>query len=374
MAAQPALSSTWGESAGSSVASGEKALPEPGSPLATAAEDHAPLLPGDHRQGSLSTTSSVGAPPPSLIAAHRSKTYAAVATAFTLEKADENVLPSTFDKLGAALQATPAQLGYVTLSRQLSMALLSPAVGLLGHQGDRRLIVAAGCALWGLSTCLMVYANSVAEAAMLCGVNGVGIALVMPAGQSLIADYYSDSQRGRAYGIINAVQAFGAMLGVVLATNLSGYTVHGVEGWRVAWLLMGLLGLLVGAGFLAVARDPWFPAQKSAGHGRLASQLPRLRSAVTAAKDVLLCPSFIIINLQGLLGVIPFNALTFTLLYLKQLGIDNLHASVIAAGFMAGAAVSGVLGGYIGDRAAVAFPNHGRIAVSALSTLSAVPW
>lgn len=35
---------------------------------------------------------------------------------------------------------------------------------------------------------------------------------------------------------------------------------------------------------------------------------------------------------QGLLGVIPFNALTFTLLYLKQLGIDNLHASVIAAG------------------------------------------
>lgn len=44
----------------------------------------------------------------------------------------------------------------------------------------------------------------------MAALNGVGLALVMPACQSLIADLYEAQQRGRAFGIIMTVAAFGA--------------------------------------------------------------------------------------------------------------------------------------------------------------------
>lgn len=42
--------------------------------------------------------------------------------------------------------------------------------------------------------------------------NGVGLALVMPAAQSLIADLYKAKQRGRAFGCIMTVAALGELL------------------------------------------------------------------------------------------------------------------------------------------------------------------
>lgn len=49
-----------------------------------------------------------------------------------------------------------------------------------------------------------------AQVSAMAALNGVGLALVMPACQSLIADLYEAQQRGRAFGIIMTVAAFGA--------------------------------------------------------------------------------------------------------------------------------------------------------------------
>jgi MFS family permease len=40
--------------------------------------------------------------------------------------------------------------------------------------------------------------------------NGLGLALVIPAATSLIADLYDPHQRGRAFGVIMTVSAAGA--------------------------------------------------------------------------------------------------------------------------------------------------------------------
>ena len=55
-------------------------------------------------------------------------------------------------------------------------------------------------------------------------VNGVGLALVIPSGQSLIADYYPPASRGRAFGALYLTGAVGGMLGSLYATNMGART------------------------------------------------------------------------------------------------------------------------------------------------------
>ena len=89
-----------------------------------------------------------------------------------------------------------------------------------GHSYNRVLVVAFGCALWGLMTGLFSGCSTLAQGYSLWAVNGIGLALVVPTGQSLTADYYSEAARGKAFGALYLTGAFGAMLGALYATNL----------------------------------------------------------------------------------------------------------------------------------------------------------
>jgi MFS family permease len=47
-----------------------------------------------------------------------------------------------------------------------------------------------------------------------------GLALVIPSGQSLVADYYPAASRGSAFGALYLTSALGGMGGSFFATNL----------------------------------------------------------------------------------------------------------------------------------------------------------
>ena len=64
--------------------------------------------------------------------------------------------------------------------------------------------------------------STLTQGYLLWAVNGVGLALVVPTGQSLTADYFSEAARGKAFGALYLTGAFGAMLGALYATNLGG--------------------------------------------------------------------------------------------------------------------------------------------------------
>lgn len=49
-----------------------------------------------------------------------------------MERTDEQLLPAVYFFVGPAFNATPSQLGYLTMSRALVQALASPIGGLLG--------------------------------------------------------------------------------------------------------------------------------------------------------------------------------------------------------------------------------------------------
>lgn len=65
--------------------------------------------------------------------------------------------------IGVSLNATPAQLGSIMLTRALVQALSSPLGGLLGDRMDRTHIVAFGCVLWGAMTAGIGLSHTLAQ-------------------------------------------------------------------------------------------------------------------------------------------------------------------------------------------------------------------
>lgn len=76
--------------------------------------------------------------------------------------------------------------------------------------------------------------------------NGLGLALLVPCCQSLIADLYPAEQRGRAFGTLQLTASLGGMLGGVFATNMGGLRLAGMDGWRAAFHCIAALSLVVG--------------------------------------------------------------------------------------------------------------------------------
>ena len=119
--------------------------------------------------------------------------------------------------------------------------------------------------------------------------------------QSLVADYYSNEDRGKAFGTLyttgiasarmrswkrssrifsfsrhcltwNIVHdlcvklltarvaacagALGGMLGAVFATNMAGHQMSGIEGWRFAFRMVGVAAIMIGLVSLVCIKDP----------------------------------------------------------------------------------------------------------------------
>lgn len=78
------------------------------------------------------------------------------------------------------------------------------------------------------------------------GLNGIGLALVIPCCQSIIANSYAAEKRGRAFGFMQATGSIGVLVGGLFATNVGHATPFGMDGWRFALHCVALISILTG--------------------------------------------------------------------------------------------------------------------------------
>ncbi|KAK9844419.1 hypothetical protein WJX74_002206 [Apatococcus lobatus] len=317
--------------------------------------------------------------------------------ASVVERADEQVLPAVYFFVGKSLRATPAQLGTLTFARALVQAISSPLSGILGDAYDRTHIVTFGCLLWGIMTTAIGFSQSLSQAMISCAFNGLGLALVIPCVQSLVADYHPSEARGQAFGLMGLTSSFGGLVGGFFATNVGASQPLGLEGWRFSFHLMAAISLVTAALIHYYASDP----RPRASLARLVSKAPPksedrlqreailghhddtsrkpvkldVKAAEVARKiwDVLRIRTFQIIILQGIVGSLPWQAMLFFTLWLQILGFSSFTASVLIAIFTLGCAIGGFAGGFFGDAASRWAPNTGRILVAQFSVLLSLP-
>ncbi len=164
---------------------------------------------------------------------------------------------------------TDSQVGWLATAFTLLYAVVGVPLGRLSDRGTRSRLLAVGVAAWSALTAVSGFTwNYASLFAARLGV-GVGEAICAPACNSLIGDLYPAAHRSRALAIF----MLGLPLGLFLGGFVSGH-VAAWYGWRMAFYIACLPGLLVAILALRVLDPPRGAAEDSPQAGRLPTGSP----------------------------------------------------------------------------------------------------
>ena len=167
---------------------------------------------------------------------------------------DRQVATILAEPIARDLHLSDTQIGLMT---GLSFALLYTALGLpIARLADRPAsnrvrMIAMAVAIWSVMTALCGLTRSFAQL-LACRVGvGIGEAGCTPPAHALISDQTPPDRRARAFAIYQLGPPLGGLIGMVMGGLLADHM-----GWRTAFLVVGIPGLLLAVLVLALLRDP----------------------------------------------------------------------------------------------------------------------
>ena len=168
----------------------------------------------------------------------------------TMNFFDRQILPAVQEKVRRDWPLSDSDLGWLGTAFILLYAAVGLPLGRLADVWRRKWLLAGGVGLWSLLTFGSGLAwNFWSLFVLRLGV-GVGEATCAPAASSLIGDLVPAQRRARAMALF----MLGLPLGLALSSLVSG-TIAQRYGWREAFFVAGLPGLLLAAAALFIA-DP----------------------------------------------------------------------------------------------------------------------
>jgi predicted MFS family arabinose efflux permease len=166
--------------------------------------------------------------------------------------ADRAILAVLAQPIKEDLQLTDTDLGLLQgLGFAILYSVLGVPLGLLAERVNRTRLLAACIAVWSAMTVACGFASGFVT--MLLGRIGVGVgeAGAQPITNSLVSDHYMPVSRGSVFSLI----LLGSPMGFLLGQSVGGI-VAAEHGWRTAFYVMGVPGLIVAALVLFTLREP----------------------------------------------------------------------------------------------------------------------
>ncbi|WVY91923.1 hypothetical protein V8G54_037437 [Vigna mungo] len=302
-------------------------------------------------------------------------TLVLVNLAAIMERADESLLPGVYKEVGAALHTDPTGLGSLTLFRSIVQSSCYPIAAYLAVRHNRAHVIALGAFLWAAATFLVAFSSTFFQVALSRAFNGIGLALVAPAIQSLVADSTDDSNRGMAFGWLQLTGNVGSIIGGLFSVLIAPITVFGIPGWRISFHIVGLISIIVGVLVYLFANDPHFSDNGRNDRRQAPNKTfwSEVKDLVEESKSVLKISSFQIIVAQGVTGSFPWSALSFAPMWLELTGFTHNKTAFLIALFVVASSIGGLFGGKMGDILSKHLPNSGRIILAQISSGSAIP-
>lgn len=184
--------------------------------------------------------------------AYRRVVLALLVVCYVFNFIDRQLMTILLEPIKTEFGASDTAMGFLTgFAFALFYATLGVPVARLADRWSRRNVLAIAMVLWSGLTALCGAAGSFWQMALLRVGVGVGEAGGTPPSQSLIADYFPPEQRATAMGI----HATGPQIGVLLGM-FGGAIIAESLGWRMAFVIFGLPGVLVGLLIAVVIREP----------------------------------------------------------------------------------------------------------------------
>lgn len=165
---------------------------------------------------------------------------------------DRGALSILVEPIKAELGLSDTQLGVLTgFAFSLTYALFGIPLARLADTRSRVKLLSLCVAVWSGATAIAGLAQNFVQLALTRVVVGIGEAGGSPASLSMIGDYYPPENRSRGTGWFQLGGAAGGSLGLGLVGVIAEH-----YGWRVAFLAMGLPGVLLAVVLLTTLREP----------------------------------------------------------------------------------------------------------------------
>lgn len=286
-----------------------------------------------------------------------------------LNTMDKMLIPALAEPLRLEFDLSDSQLGLlIGLVFSVAYAIASIPMGVLIDRVNRSRLLASLLLIWSAMTLVSAKAGSLLSLA-LCR---MGIAAAESGGNptsfSLISDYFSREQRGRAIGIFSANSAIAGFLVYAIA----GYVAEH-HGWRMAFVISAIPGFLLAAIIFFTVKEP------VRGAFDAPSELPDPSTPAPTPLDVfrgiISDPSLRLVTVAGvcvilaLVGTSAFTASFFVRLHGLSLQETGVTAGAISGG---GAIIGALAGGIMADRA-LRHSADGACRLLSWITLIAIP-
>merc|ERR1711957_99305 len=146
----------------------------------------------------------------------------------------------------------------------------------------------------------------------------------------------------------------GMLFTSIVATPVARLDINGIQGWRVAYVLVGSLSVVVCMLLVLLFVDP---VKKTQTQGR------GCRAVIDEIKS--LChfftiPTFSIMIMQGIFGTIPWGVLGLMTLFFQLSGLSDGEATILQTEGLVVGIFGNTLGGFVADALARRVGHHGR--------------
>ena len=186
---------------------------------------------------------------------------------------DRQILSILLEPIKAELGLSDAQLGLLTgFAFAAFYATLGIPIARHADRSNRRNLIALALTVWSAMTALSGLAQNFWHLLIARIGVGVGEAGCSPPAHAIIADYYPVERRATALGIYALGIPFGILFGF-----LAGGWINEFFGWRAAFFVVGIPGLLLAVLVRLTVREP--PRGLAEGRSGAAEQPTMLETA-----------------------------------------------------------------------------------------------
>lgn len=172
--------------------------------------------------------------------------------AYVFNFIDRQIISILLEPIRTDLGVDDTAMGFLTgTAFAIFYATLGIPIARWADLWVRRSIIAIGTALWSAMTVGSGLAQSFLQMSLARIGVGVGEAALSPPAHSLLADYFPVERRATALGIYSTGIHIGILFGVMAGGWLDEFW-----GWRMAFVVVGLPGLLIAAVARLTIREP----------------------------------------------------------------------------------------------------------------------
>jgi len=179
--------------------------------------------------------------------------------AYVINFVDRQIVSILAEPIKKALGLSDSMIGFLGgPAFAIFYATLGIPIARLADLWVRRSVIAIGLTLWSGMTALSGFSQSFTQLALARIGVGVGEAALSPPAHSLLADYFPVSRRSTALG----VYAMGIHIGVLVGLVMGGW-LEEFWGWRAAFMVVGIPGLILALVVRFTVREPVRGAQEA---------------------------------------------------------------------------------------------------------------